>query len=328
MRVHLPALFLLACNGPADDADGADRPVGCATDATAAAACVDGARFSADLEALAQPRSPGTPGWQAAQNLCIQVLEGAGFTVERHAYATGTNVIGRLEGTSASAEDVIVSAHYDSVSGCTGADDNASGVAGALEAARVLATGRWTHDLVVACWDEEERGLVGSDAWAREQKGAGATVRGMISLEMIAFRDDTPGSQTLPTGFDLLFPDAAATVASDGSRGDFIALVYDEGFPGADAFAGAVADLETVPVALTTDQATSPLLADLQRSDHASFWARGWPAAMVTDTADFRYGGYHCGDGDDVLSRLDTDFATQVVRATTASAAAMLVPSP
>ena len=95
-----------------------------------------------------------------------------GYTVEREAYGTGVNVIGVLDGTSAPAEQVVISAHYDSVANCPGADDNGSGVAGVLEAARVLSTSQHKRTLVVACWDEEEKGLIGSSAFVARAAAA------------------------------------------------------------------------------------------------------------------------------------------------------------
>src|SRR5690606_20146741 len=135
--------------------------------------CVEAARYQADLEAIAMPREPESAHWQAVQDLCAERLEGLGFTVERHAYATGVNVIGVREGTSEPQRRVLVGAHYDHIAGCAGADDNASGVAGALEAARVLAMASFPRTLVVACWDEEERGLIGSRAYAERARTNG-----------------------------------------------------------------------------------------------------------------------------------------------------------
>jgi len=320
--VRSPLLFLslalVAC--PSEEPE----PEGCVpSNATAAAECVDAVVFEADLTLLAVERSTGGAGWQAAQDHCRTVLTDLGFEVEDHEYGTGTNVVGTKAGSGTSRGAVVVSAHYDSVDGCVGADDNASGVAGALGVARALASGSWHHDLVVACWDEEERGLVGSRAWADRAAAAGDRIEVAVSLEMIAYSDDAEGSQTFPTGFDAVFPDAVEAVEANGSRGDFIGLVADEA---ADPFSAAFesfapASLPTVRIDVATALLNSPAMGDLRRSDHASFWAHGIPAVMVTDTANFRYGGYHCTDFADELSRLDLGFAADVVRATASAAA-------
>ncbi len=287
----------------------------------APADCVDAARYAADLEAFAVLRPPGSAGWQEVQDACADELTRLGFDVQRQDYGTGVNVIGRQAGTAESPRTVVLSAHYDHLDDCVGADDNATGVAGVLEVARVLAGRAHANDLVVACWDEEESGLIGSRAYADDAAQRGEDIAVAYSLEMIGYADDTPGSQTLPAGFDVLFADAAAEVAASDSRGDFIALIADERAAQATAaFAGsAPTDLPVILVELTVEMTTAAALSDLQRSDHASFWDAGYPAIMVTDTANFRYAGYHCRDGEDTVDRLDLDFAVGVVQAAAGS---------
>src|SRR5690348_15617006 len=114
MRVAYACLLsLLACGDPAPSpADLVERD-----------------RYEADLSVIAGTRSPGTPHWQEVQDLCADRFASLGFEVERHAYATGVNVIGTLPGTTLPAERIVVSSHYDSVPNCEGADDNGTGVA-------------------------------------------------------------------------------------------------------------------------------------------------------------------------------------------------------
>lgn len=326
MLLLLNAALLLGCPGGPDDDDSA-APSGCIHDSpSSSAACVDAAAYAADLEVLAVERPSGSAGWQTAQDHCASVLGELGFDLELHAYGSGTNVVGTLQGSGTARRAVVISAHYDSVEGCAGADDNASGVAGALGVARALATGSWTHDLVVACWDQEESGLIGSRAWAARAVDAGTAIDVAVSLEMIGYTDDAPDSQQLPSGVAVAFPDALAQVEANGLRGDFIALVSDPGaLPMAEALAQhAPSSLPTVRLDVPPSLVGSPLLSDLSRSDHASFWERGVPAVMVTDTANFRYGGYHCGDGPDTTSRLDLAFAADVTRAVAGAAAVRL----
>jgi Zn-dependent M28 family amino/carboxypeptidase len=315
-------LFLLAaCPGSTTD------PTGCVpTTVAEAAACVDATVYADDLNTLAIERPAGSSGAATARKHCEDVLIAAGFTVETHPYGTGTNIIGRKTGMGSERSTYIVSAHYDSVEDCVGADDNASGVAGALGVARALAQGTFTHDLVIACWDEEELGLIGSQAYAEREADADADIAGVISLEMIAYTNDEPESQDLPFGFDLIFPEAVAEVEARDNRGDFIALVSDESASRlVKAFRDNAPDsLPTVGVEIPNEMLGNPALSDLERSDHASFWLHGYPAIMITDTADFRYGGYHCGDGEDSVDRLDLDFAVDVTRATAAALAERL----
>jgi Zn-dependent M28 family amino/carboxypeptidase len=164
------------------------------------------ARLQSDVVLIAEPRPPGSTHWQAIQDLCADRFQQYGFEVERHQYATGVNVIGKRAGSTTPGEQVIISAHYDHIPDCPGADDNASGVAAVLETARVLAGAAFDRTLVLACWDEEEDGLIGSEAYATRAAQNNETIVSMVSLEMIGYRSDS-NSQTTPAGFNLLFAD-------------------------------------------------------------------------------------------------------------------------
>lgn len=315
------------------DAGGEDAPVDAPLPACGNATaleltqCVDAARYQTDLELVAMERVPESAHWQVVQDLCADRLTSLGFTVERQAYATGVNVIGVRLGASEPTRRVLVGAHYDHIPGCQGADDNATGVAGTLEVARVLSMASYPHTLVVACWDEEERGLIGSEAYAARAEAAGETIDAYFNFEMIGFVSEEPNSQTMPAGFDSLFRDAARELEANQSRGDFIAVIGD---PDADPHVASLerfADrigLPFIPIVVPAGLLSSPLVGDLRRSDHASFWDRGYPAMMITDTSEFRYANYHCFDGEDVVANLDRDFSAQVVRMTVGAAAEAL----
>lgn len=290
-------------------------------------ACVEQERYLADLEFIAAPREPGSDHWQAVQDLCVERFTAAGFEVDLHSYASGVNVIGRKLGTELPDEQIILAAHYDHIPGCKGADDNASGVAGVLEAARVLGQRDYPRTLLVACWDEEEDGLIGAEAYAALANQVGDQILFNYNFEMIGYRDTAPDSQTVPAGFELLFPEQIEALMANQMRGDFIALVVDEaGAPQLEPFVGYAEQLglATVLLPVPADLKNSPLLADLRRSDHAAFWELDIPAVMLTDTSNFRYSQYHCGTGEDAVELLDHDFATQVIAATVGSTAESL----
>lgn len=287
---------------------------------------VETQRFIDDVTAIALPRAPGTAHWQTVQDLCADRLEALGYTVELHAYGTGTNVIGRREGTTLPDEHVVISAHYDSVSQCAGADDNASGVAGTLEAARVLALAPHDRSLVVACWDEEEAGLIGSRAWV-QQEAAGLSITASFVFEMIGYRSSEPGSQRTDPNLDAAYPDQTAAIAANEYRGDFILLIHD------DLAATAVADFEataltlglpTIVLPVSDGLKKSTLASGLRRSDHAPFWDADIAAIQITDTANFRNPHYHCSSGPDAVADIDAAFATLNIQATVAAAAAAL----
>ncbi|MCA9592640.1 MAG: M20/M25/M40 family metallo-hydrolase [Myxococcales bacterium] len=317
----LLALLLVGCGSESSSSpttgSGGAAGAGGAGGAVSLESQVDAARLQSDVELIAKPRPPGSAQWQAVQDLCAERFAQYGFEVERQKYATGVNVIGRLAGKTKPAEQVIVSAHYDHISGCPGADDNASGVAGVLETARILSQAQYERSLVVACWDEEEAGLIGSEAYAARAAQQGDTVASMVSLEMIGYRDTAPNSQSVPAGFNLLFGDEYAKIEANQFRADFVAIVaIDSASTAANAMRShAEPELPTALLLLDSAQAQSPLLADLTRSDHASFWQHGYPAIMLTDTSNFRYAQYHCIGGDDVPSLLDYGFMAAITRA-------------
>ncbi len=303
-------------------------PAVCGTSSPAAiAACVHESDLMTDLARIAAPRPPGSAHHDEVRDLCADRFAALGYTVERFDYGTGVDVLGVKPGADPSAPRVILSAHYDHIAGCPGADDNGSGLAGVLEAARLLSTGHFQRTLVVACWDEEERGLVGSQAYARRAHDAGDAIAVAYVFEMIGFRSTEPSSQQLPPGLDLLFAPQARQIRDNDSRGDFIALIADDGaraMAGTLASAAAGVSLPSVSLFLTAAQSRSTLYGTLQRSDHAAFWAAGYPAIQITDTAEYRNPRYHCQHGQDTIDTLVPGFVQAVVQATVASVAGTL----
>ena len=271
------------------------------------AARTDAAQLARDLAFVARPRPPGTDAWQEVQDACAARLEAAGLEVTRQAYGTGVNVVGLLPGRLD--ERVVVVAHYDHIPDCPGADDNASGVSGLWALADAVRPGDRT--LVLACVDEEERGLIGAQALARSLQ---APVHAMLSVEMIGYSDPTPGSQSVPAGFDWAFRGAWRELEAREHRGDFLFFVGDPSSRHAARALRAGGEVAGLPVI----GFTSPLVhwvPDLGRSDHAVFWDLGLPGMMVTDTANFRYPGYHCRGGPDTVDRLDPQFHHRSVEA-------------
>ncbi|MGI5442929.1 M28 family peptidase [Streptomyces shenzhenensis] len=242
---------------------------------------------------------------------------------------TGANLVAELPG-SGPGPVVVVGAHLDTVQGSPGADDNASGVAAVLELARLLGQLPRRPAVVLLLSDMEELGFVGARAAARDL-ARGRHVKGMLCLESVGFYSDEPGSQRLPGGFPLLFPEAVRQVRARDGRGDCAFVVHRRSSqaaadfwvraaeqagprlngialrdPRPDGFLGSLAGLVVPP------------LNNLGRSDHAAFWNRGIPALMVTDSADFRNRHYHRPE--DTPATLDYDRLAAVVAATAATA--------
>lgn len=292
---------------------------------------VDPERYRADLEFVSLERPPGSPHWQAVQDRCASVLSEAGFTVERFtASPGGTNVIGTRLGSAPELPAIVVGAHYDHIEGCAGADDNGSGTAALLELARVLgpAEHAWKRSLVMACWDEEELGLLGSKAWADAQIAAGKRFGLYVNFDAMGYADATPRSQSLPPGVDVLFAKQLAELEARDYRADFIALLADQAAAPIAERALAHArriELPAIMLAIPSAMKNEPALADIRRSDHASFWAHDVPAVFFSDTAEFRTNTYHCRGRPDTADTVDVAFAAKVVRASAGMLAEQLV---
>jgi hypothetical protein len=306
---------------PAPEPEPSKSAVAIEPAAVAMAERVDPRRYAADLTFVAAERPPGSPHWQAVQDRCAAGLAEAGFTVERHvSEAGGTNVIGTLIGARPELPAIVVGAHYDHIPGCAGADDNGSGVAAVLELARVLGKPEpaWSRTLMIACWDEEELGLLGSRAWVDEAVGKGTKIDLYFNFDAMGYADHTPHSQRLPEGLELIFKTELAALEAREYRADFIVVLADER---ASAVAERVVahaeriELPATMLAIPDAMKNEPLLSDLRRSDHASFWAHDIPAVFLSDTAEFRTDTYHCQGRPDTADTVDLEFASAVVRA-------------
>lgn len=312
------------------DASGADggAPSACAgAEVPGAPGCAEEARYLKDLKAIALPRPPGSEHHAVVRKLIEDRLKAHGYDVSHQDYGKGINLFGQRTGSKAPDELVIIGGHYDGTFGCPGADDNATAVAGSLEIARLLADHKPERTLMFVFWDEEERGLIGSRRQAMALATAGKKVVAVFDLEMIGYTNKTKGSQQVPTGFDLVFPEVGSYLAQFGPVGDFITLVYDPASqPAVDLFrkAAKALDLPAINVNLESFHLTASAFSDLRRSDHASFWSLGYPGIMLSDTANFRNTHYHCTGGEDTVDRLDHAFSTKVIQATAFAAHGLL----
>ena len=205
------------------------------------------------------------------------------------------NVIGSFG--PAEGDRIIIGAHYDVAGPYPGADDNASGVAVLLELAPLLRQHppKVRTDLIGYALEEPPffgTPHMGSAVHAATLSREGADLRAMISLEMVGYYSEAPGSQLFPSPeLAQYYPD----------RGNFILVVGDIG---------------QKPLVDQIDQSMkgkTPLLVysiaglrsipGIDLSDHSSYWDHGYPAVMITDTANYRNKAYHTAD--DTADRLD-----------------------
>ena len=233
----------------------------------------------------------------------------AGHEVKRQEYPVGQCVCSNLEveipGGARPEEIVIVGAHYDSVVGTPGANDNASGVAALLALARRFAGRNPQRTLrFVALVNEEppffQTDQMGSRVYARRCRERGENVTAFLSLETIGYYDDAPGSQQYPLPLGVFYP----------TEGNFIAVVGNVRWGGlVRQVVGAFRQEEKFPC---EGGALPAALPGVGFSDHWSFWQEGYPAVMITDTAMFRYPHYH--QPDDTIDKIDFDRMARVVR--------------
>lgn len=157
---------------------------------------------------LIESRYATHPGNNLAADYLKQTVTGYGFTVQDIPYrASGRNIVAYKNGTDDIKQAYILCAHYDCVGNSTlafqGADDNASGAAALLEAARVLQSVAFPYTIILAFWDEEEIGLLGSKSFAPDGPIGFWDVKATINLDMIGYdgnSDSLAMIHTFPVG--------------------------------------------------------------------------------------------------------------------------------
>src|SRR5216110_1127185 len=184
-------------------------------------------------------------------------------------------------------EILLIGAHYDSVFGSPGANDNGSGVAATLALARRFAGRKTQHTLRFVAFVNEEppyflSGEMGSLVYARRCKERGNKISAMISLETIGYFSDAPHSQTYPSpGLGIFYPKVGNFIG-------FVANVHSR------ALLRRVIALFREHAKIPSEGAALPaFVPGVSWSDQWSFWRNGYPGIMVTDTAPFRYPYYH-----------------------------------
>jgi Zn-dependent M28 family amino/carboxypeptidase len=233
-------------------------------------------------------------------------LKKAGLVVVRHPYTVANQTVYNLDAEIKGETDevVLVGAHYDSVKGAPGANDNASGVAAVLALARRMGKDRPQRTLRLAAFVNEEppyfqTDRMGSLVYAKECQARGDKIAAMISVETIGCYSDEPGSQRYPSPFNLFYP----------KEGNFIAFVGN--VESADLVKRIIGQFRKDVRFPSEGAAVLGSIEGVGWSDHWSFWKCGYKAIMVTDTAPFRYRWYHTAG--DTPDKLDYERTARVV---------------
>ncbi|MBW2305772.1 MAG: M28 family peptidase [Deltaproteobacteria bacterium] len=239
-----------------------------------------------------------------------------GLSVQSEPYRywdfTVANVSAELSLCTNPSKRYLLGAHYDSVAGTVGADDNASAIAVQMETARQLKSlkGREELDLAVkfVSFALEEPPVfgtryMGSRVYARKARGKKEKIDGMICLEMVGYTCHYPGCQRCP--FPLMF-------LGYPKEGNFIGIVGDfSSREFTNSLLEAFRKNSDLPVVKLAVPFRGWLLPSVRLSDHASFWDRGFKAVMITDSSFYRNPHYHLPS--DTMDNLDYRFMAELV---------------
>ena len=220
---------------------------------------------------------------------------------------TYKNVVCRL-GNAHNKPLVVIGAHYDVCGNQEGADDNASGVVGLLELARLLSKEKLNYPVEIVAYSLEEPPFfrteyMGSYIHAKSLKDAGMPIYGMVALEMIGYFDDRAKSQSYPV---------KVMKVAYGRTGNFILLVRRTG---AGAFAKKFsAGFRNIATINTQNLKAPSKIQGIDFSDHLNYWKFDYDALMITNTAFYRNYNYH--QASDKMETLDISKMMKVIDAT------------
>lgn len=237
-----------------------------------------------------------------------KTLDTLGYKMEKQVFQANEvdvfNIEAEKKGVTLPDEIIIIGAHYDTIMGIPGANDNTSGVAGMLEIARILSKRKFSRTLrFVAFMNEEppffKTDQMGSYVYADNCRNEHENIVAMFSLETIGYYSEEKGSQKYPAPLNFFYP----------NKGNFIGFVSN------------IASRKLLVQSLSyfrehtrfpSQGLVAPYwLTGVDWSDHQSFWKKGYPAVMITDTALFRYHHYHTED--DTPDKIDYTRTARVV---------------
>jgi hypothetical protein len=244
-------------------------------------------------------RHKNNPGNDLSQAWLEQKLMELGYAPVLQPFnATGRNILVTKPGNGATEEIVIICAHYDAMPGsltnAPAADDDGSGVAAVLEAARVLRDIDFVHPIVFALWDEEEQGKIGSAFYAGDMAADDAPIKAVVNMDAIAYDGNGDAKARVHT----------RSIANSQAIADTVFSVHEQYAIGLDL--------------IRTDPGAT-------YSDHASFWTEGYGAVLIIE--EFNADGnpfYHTPN--DRVQHFDVPYYEKLAKLSIASTAALAVP--
>ncbi|MES2765567.1 MAG: M28 family peptidase [Bacteroidota bacterium] len=292
---------LIACSAPPQQINKPQTPA-------------DSNRLRLHVEALTKTSQPrnylNADALNEAAAYILKEFTSYGFKAEEQKYSVDgaeyKNVIASYG--PADAERIIIGAHYDVCGHQDGADDNASGVAGLLELARLVSVLKpqlkYRVDFVAYTLEEPpffRTENMGSAIHAKSLHAANVKIRAMICLEMIGYFSDEPNSQEYPVpGMKLMYPD----------KGNFIAVV---GRTGQREIVQTISSLIKSGSDLPVETLNAPeSVPGIDYSDHQNYWKYDYEAVMITNTSFLRNPNYH--QHSDTIETLDFKRMNEVVK--------------
>ena len=265
-----------------------------------------------DLDTLSN--QIGRRNFQSYENLLLAKdfltteLTDAGYTVNRQEYTADGKTYSNLEveipGTTRAEEILVIGGHYDSAFTSPGANDNGTGAVSVLALAREFAGAKPQRTLRFVEFTNEEPPFfqtkdMGSSVYAKQAKQRGDKIVGMFSLETLGYFSNKPHSQKYPSPLNFLYP----------NQGNFISFIGN--IDSRELLRNTLRSFRAQVKFPSEGAALPSALPGVGWSDHWSFWAQGYQALMITDTAPFRYPYYHTLD--DTLDKIDFEKLSRVV---------------
>lgn len=245
---------------------------------------------------------------RAAEDYVYRAFQELGCPVSRQVFLCQKQEVANvIAGRPAASGYYILGAHFDTVAGSPGADDNASGVAVMLETARLVKDLPLPRPWVFIGFTTEEPPVfgtlyMGSAIYARRARQENHRILGMLCLESVGYFRQEPDTQIIPLPLRFLgYP----------TTGNFLGLISDRrSRPLMERLARALKVAGTLPVETLAVPLGGYLVPETRLSDHANFWDQGYPAVMLTDTAFLRNPHYHTER--DRLETLDLNAMTEL----------------